>query len=223
MRKHVLFIANSLDTAHRFQQVLSAFDVEVAAASTLQLKRLLAFETAVDLVIFEARSFAVSYLEEVETFAEQRDCALLIIIDQKDIGQLRLPECVLCDFVLSSAGIDECMTRVRRLLGGKGVGKISSIVLIDDMEINLATYQVTVSGEPVDFTYLEYALLAYLVQHPDRTFSRELLLQNVWGLDYDGGVRTVDVHVRRVRAKIGPALAQYLETVRGVGYLWRTR
>ena len=88
------------------------------------------------------------------------------------------------------------------------------------MAINLATYQVTVNGEPLDLTYLEYALLAFLVTHPGRTYSRDALLRRVWGFDYYGGSRTVDVHVRRVRAKLGPDLAQHLETVRGVGYLW---
>jgi DNA-binding response OmpR family regulator len=88
------------------------------------------------------------------------------------------------------------------------------------MTLNLATYQVLVGGEPVDFTYLEYALLSFLVRHPGHTFSRDSLLQHVWGFDYYGGSRTVDVHVRRIRAKLGAELAQHLETVRGVGYLW---
>ena len=91
------------------------------------------------------------------------------------------------------------------------------------MTVNLSTYQVEVNGESVDFTYLEYALLAYLIKHPERTFTREALLQSVWGYNYCGGTRTVDVHVRRIRAKLGPSLAQHLETVRGVGYLWNSR
>ena len=66
------------------------------------------------------------------------------------------------------------------------------------------------------------SLLAFLVQHPDRTFSRDALLQSVWESDYYGGSRTVDVHVRRVRAKLGPRRAQHLETVRGFGYLWNS-
>ena len=75
-------------------------------------------------------------------------------------------------------------------------------------------------GEPIDFTYLEYALLSFLVSHPARTFSRDALLQHVWGFDYYGGSRTVDVHIRRIRSKLGPELAQHLKTVRSVGYLW---
>ena len=78
---------------------------------------------------------------------------------------------------------------------------------------------VAVDGEPLDLTYLEYALLAFLATHPGRTYSRDALLRHVWGFDYYGGSRTVDVHVRRIRAKLGPELAQHLETVRGV-YLW---
>ena len=94
------------------------------------------------------------------------------------------------------------------------------VIVVDHMTINLATYQVSVYDKPIDFTYLEYALLSFLVRHPGRTFSRDALLQHVWGFDYYGGSRTVDVHVRRIRAKLGPELAQRLETVRGVGYLW---
>jgi DNA-binding response OmpR family regulator len=84
----------------------------------------------------------------------------------------------------------------------------------------LATYQVKIDGQTLDLTYLEYALLAFLITHPGRTYSRDALLRRVWGFDYFGGSRTVDVHVRRVRSKLGPEFAQRLETVRGVGYLW---
>ncbi|HSQ21317.1 MAG TPA: helix-turn-helix domain-containing protein, partial [Coriobacteriia bacterium] len=68
---------------------------------------------------------------------------------------------------------------------------------------------------------LEYALFSFLVTHPNRVYSREVLLKRVWGTDYFGGARTVDVHVRRVRSKLGPEVSRRLETVRNVGYLWR--
>ena len=112
--------------------------------------------------------------------------------------------------------------RVRRLLGKVAPELHANVIAIDSMIINLDTYQVSVAGEPVDFTYLEYALLAFLVQHPNHVYSRDALLQRVWGIEYYGGSRTVDVHVRRIRSKIGPGLAQHLETVRNVGYLWNS-
>ena len=225
MQKKVLFIANSLDNAYKFQQVLSNLQVGVSAGSTDQAERLFASGQDPDLVIFEARSSTFEYLPQICSAAESRSCPLLVIVDESSIGRLQLPGNVPSDFVMHNAGSAECSTRVERLLGSKLLGGTlaegrSEIIEVDDMVVNLATYQVTVDGEPVDFTYLEYALLAYLVQNPDHTFSRDVLLQNVWGFDYYGSSRTVDVHVRRVRAKLGPSLAQHLETIRGVGYFW---
>jgi DNA-binding response OmpR family regulator len=92
------------------------------------------------------------------------------------------------------------------------------IVRIGTLRIDLATYQVSVDDAPVDFTYMEYELLRFLATHPNRVFTREALLTSVWGYDYFGGARTVDVHVRRVRAKLGTELAERLKTVRSVGY-----
>ena len=220
MGGQVLFIANSLDNAFKFQTVLSTLDVGISAGSTLQLRRLLAPGSDVDLVIFEAREKAFGQLPEVISLSENRGCALLVIVDEAGVDELLLPVGFPCDFIMHDAGQDECLARIRRLLGENDEDEQAKTITIDDMTMNLATYQVTVAGEPVDFTYLEYALLAFLVQHPDHTFSRDVLLQNVWGFDCYCGSRTVDVHVRRIRAKLGPGLAEHIGTVRGVGYHW---
>lgn len=220
MRKKVVFIADSLDNAYKFQQVLSGFDVDIAAGSTVQIKKLLAPGASHDLIIFESRGSASANLAEIMQLAEDRTCPLLAIVDEADVGALKLPNLVPSDFVVHGAGQGECAARVRRLLREDSASAHAEVVTVDAMTINLATYQVTVADEPVDFTYLEYALLSFLVRHPGHTFSRDALLQHVWGFDYYGGSRTVDVHVRRIRAKLGPELAQRLETVRGVGYLW---
>src|SRR5918997_6255458 len=99
----------------------------------------------------------------------------------------------------------------------KGVAD-DDVVRVGTLEINLATYQVADAGRPIDFTYMEYELLKFLATHPGRVFSREALLSRVWGFDYYGGARTVDVHVRRVRAKLGSEHAARIKTVRSVGY-----
>ena len=219
MKKRVVFIADSLDNAYKFQQVLSQLDVEIAAGSTAQIAKLLAPSAGCDLVIFEARGTALANLGEVESLVEERACPLLVIADEAGVEELELPSGP-CDFVVHGAGQSECSARVRRLLSDEVDSNAAEVITVDAMTINLATYQVSVSGDPVDFTYLEYALLSFLVRHPGHTFSRDALLQHVWGFDYYGGSRTVDVHVRRIRAKLGPDLSQHLETVRGVGYLW---
>ena len=222
-RKQVIFIAYSLDNAHKFQQVLAGFDVDVAAGSSLQFKNLLATHPSCDLVIYEAQSDALANVATVEAaLAEEGSAAMLVVVDQGLLAELRLPVQVKADFVMAGACADECAARIRQLLWPGNEASATDFITIDNMTINLATYQVKVAGEPLDLTYLEYALLAFLATHPGRTYSRDALLRRVWGFDYYGGSRTVDVHVRRVRAKLGPELAQRLETVRGVGYLWNS-
>jgi DNA-binding response OmpR family regulator len=115
----------------------------------------------------------------------------------------------------SAAELGARIQRARAQSGGAGD---EELIRIGSLEVNLATYQVTIDERPVDFTYMEYELLKFLVTNPARVFSREALLSAVWGYDYYGGARTVDVHVRRVRAKLGQEHAMRIRTVRGVGY-----
>lgn len=220
-RKQVIFIADSLDNAHKFQSVLSSLDVDVSAGSSLQFKKLLAANPTCDLVVFEScgdSSRSVAQAEQI--VVEAGGAALLVIVREDQLSEFRPPVQVKNDFVLHGASPDECAARIRKLLWPGNEASSGDFIQVDNMTINLATYQVKIAGEPIDFTYLEYALLAFLATHPGRTYSRDALLRRVWGFDYYGGSRTVDVHVRRVRAKLGPELAQHLETVRGVGYLW---
>ncbi len=220
-RKTVIFIADSLDNAHKFKTVLSALDVDVVAGSSTQFKKLLVQHPEHDLVIFElSGDFADVMVEAESILAEDGACALLAIVSEGALATFRLPMKVKSDFVVSGASAEECSARVRQLLWPGNESSVDDFIMVDNMTLNLATYQVKVGGEPLDLTYLEYALLSFLVTHPGRTYSRDALLRRVWGFDYYGGSRTVDVHVRRVRAKLGPELAQRLETVRGVGYLW---
>ena len=84
--------------------------------------------------------------------------------------------------------------------------------------LNLETYQATFNGHALDLTFMEYELLKFLAQNPGKVFTREMLLSRVWGYEYYGGARTVDVHVRRLRAKLGEEHANLIQTVRSVGY-----
>ena len=111
--------------------------------------------------------------------------------------------------------------RARRLMGEDDPFLAEDIIKIDSMTINLATYQVYLDDEPVDLTLMEYSLLSFLATHPNRAYSREVLLHRVWGFEYCGGTRTVDVHIRRIRSKVGPQIAGHITTVRGVGYLFK--
>lgn len=140
---------------------------------------------------------------------------ILLSIGPEDLGA-RVPlteELLISPF--TPAELEARIVRARRQMGG---GEEVRKVRVGSLEVDLATYQVTVAGEPVDFAFKEYELLRFLVTHPGRVFSREALLNRVWGYDYYGGARTVDVHVRRLRAKLGSEHAGHIKTVRGVGY-----
>jgi DNA-binding response OmpR family regulator len=105
-----------------------------------------------------------------------------------------------------------------------GRGKEHDIIVYGPLALNLETYQAVIGGKPLDLTFMEYELLRFLAAHPGKVFTREVLLSRVWGYEYFGGARTVDVHIRRLRAKLGEEHANLIDTVRSVGYRFgRTR
>jgi DNA-binding response OmpR family regulator len=121
------------------------------------------------------------------------------------------------DFVHRDCSEQELRLRLAMIRTRRGdTGE--SVVHLDPVTINVESYQVSVGSRPLDLTYKEFELLRFLAQNPGRVFSRARLLREVWGYDFYGGTRTVDVHVRRLRAKLGPEHEHLIETVRGVGY-----
>ncbi len=174
-----------------------------------------------DLIVLDAGREAETLVHEVEQAAVGTGgVALLLVVEPEALASLRQPIRMSSDFFVRGSSSQELQARARALLWPGEEAIQQELLRIDDLTLNLATYQAYLRGEPIDFTYLEYALFAFLVTHPGRTYSREVLLNRVWGSDYYGGSRTVDVHVRRIRAKIGGELSRRLETVRNVGYLW---
>ncbi|MGH2710632.1 MAG: response regulator transcription factor [Actinomycetota bacterium] len=121
------------------------------------------------------------------------------------------------DFVFTEVSENELRLRLAMLWQRRG-DTGDAVIRIGPVAINVETYQVTIGGRVLDLTFKEFELLRFLAEHPGRVFSRAKLLQEVWGYDFYGGTRTVDVHVRRLRSKLGPEHEQLIDTVRGVGY-----
>jgi DNA-binding response OmpR family regulator len=122
------------------------------------------------------------------------------------------------DFVLPSAGPAEVEARLRLLAQRPETPADDAAVRVGELLVDPVSYQVRLRGRPLDLTYKEFELLRFLATHPGRVSTRAQLLQEVWGYDFFGGTRTVDVHVRRLRAKLGPEHESMIATVRGVGY-----
>jgi DNA-binding response OmpR family regulator len=143
---------------------------------------------------------------------------LLLVVRPDQLAELSLREDLFDDFCVTTAPPAELGTRLAHLLSRAGRGLRPELIEHGPLALNLETYQATVAGRPLDLTYMEYELLRFLAARPGKVFTRETLLSRVWGYEYYGGARTVDVHVRRLRAKLGEEHAHLIETVRSVGY-----
>lgn len=149
--------------------------------------------------------------------SEEHDLPVLLLIDRTMTADI-VGETGFTDFVLSPVDRTELKVRLGRLHSSTPVIGDDDVIRFRDLQLNTATYQATVAGDPRDLTFMEYELLRFLVENPGRVWSRDQILSKVWGYDYFGGSRTVDVHVRRLRAKLGEERSSWITTVRSVGY-----
>ena len=145
--------------------------------------------------------------------------SLLLLVSGGQLTELEGRSDLFDDFCLTPFHPRELEARLKHLFmrGGTDV-HAPQIVSYGPLALNVETYQAAIEGRPVDLTYMEYELLKFLASYPGKVFTRETLLSRVWGYDYYGGARTVDVHVRRLRAKLGEEHANLIQTVRSVGY-----
>jgi DNA-binding response OmpR family regulator len=143
---------------------------------------------------------------------------LVLVVDADHLPHLTLSEDLFDDFALTPLQASELEARLKRLFWRSGGGSRPELVEYGALVLNLETYQAAISGRPLDLTYMEYELLKFLASNPGKVFTRETLLSRVWGYEYYGGARTVDVHIRRLRAKLGEEHAGLIQTVRSVGY-----
>lgn len=127
----------------------------------------------------------------------------------------------LTDFVLTPANPSELIVRARRIVTESSTPEQADVIRVGDLVINPTTYDVSLRGKRINLRFKEYELLRLLANNPGRVYTREALLSQIWGYDYLGGTRTVDVHIRRLRSKIEESGQQYIETIWNVGYRFR--
>jgi DNA-binding response OmpR family regulator len=143
---------------------------------------------------------------------------MLLLVSLLQLGDLELREDLFDDFCLTPFQPRELEWRLKHLFWRTGRGTRPELIEYGALVLNLETYQASIGGRPLDLTYMEYELLKFLATHPGKVFTREVLLSRVWGYEYYGGARTVDVHIRRLRAKLTEEHAALIQTVRSVGY-----
>jgi len=167
--------------------------------------------------VVEARQDLGAAVALAGKIADEAQLPTLLVIDRTLTADIAT-ESGITDFILTPIDRTELRVRLARLGAVTQPADSEEILAFRDLELNLATYQATIAGSPSDLTYMEYELLRFFVENPGRVWSRDQLLAKVWGYDYFGGSRTVDVHVRRLRAKLGEERSSWITTVRSVGY-----
>ena len=213
---NVLLVANSQSA--RLEALLADTDhsvqaVESAAVAT-EVGSLLSFDAFI--VCMNTSDEAVTTTAVIA--AKTKTSPVLVVLSQSDARQFVQHSNHFADFVLAEHVDVELNLRIDNLLIQQAKETQPDVITYQALSLNTATYQVHVHDRPLDMTYMEYELLYHFVTNPGRVHTREALLNKVWGYEYYGGARTVDVHVRRLRAKLGDEHAQLISTVRSVGY-----
>jgi len=188
---------------------LLSHQVSQAASAS---KALLEAENS-DVVVVDARTDLAGARSTCQTLSRGGNTPILLLVAVSGLAVLS-PEWGFTDFMAVGAEPAELDARLR-ILARAAVDP--DVLVIGPIRVDGAAYSASLDGAPLDLTYTEFELLRYLMQHAGRVLSRETLVSQVWGYDYYGGTRTVDVHVRRLRAKLGQ-YDHYIGTVRNVGY-----
>jgi len=144
---------------------------------------------------------------------------IMVLVSGRQLGDLEEHSELFDEFCMNPFHPLEFEARLKHMFARAGMTATHpDLVEYGPLVLNTETYQAAVDQSPLDLTYMEYELLKFLASHPGKVFTRETLLSRVWGYDYFGGARTVDVHVRRLRSKLGEEHAKLIQTVRSVGY-----
>lgn len=170
-----------------------------------------------DAVVLDLRDLPASAFNILVSEFNERSVIVICVLEADALDRLGV-DLPIDDFLVLPAEPAELARRVERILWHRHGIDSENFVSVGTLQLDLSNYRVTVGGEPVVMTFKEYELLRFLAMNAGRVFTREQLLNRVWGYDYFGGARTVDVHIRRIRAKIEIHGHEFIETVRNVGY-----
>lgn len=175
-----------------------------------------------DVALIDTAYMTSAEVEQCVQFCVEAGVPAIALVPRARVPGLE-PSLPLADFITSPPDPDELVVRARRVLESDNERKEddSHIIRAGDIQIDTSSYDVTIRGRRVGLTFKEYELLKLLAENPGRVFSRYALLNQIWGYEYFGGTRTVDVHIRRLRSKIQDAEHNFIETIWNVGYRFR--
>ena len=187
------------------------------AAITIDPEHLDAVEEPASALLLDLRDLNAAAIDRLTAASGEQELVTIFVSDEGGLDRIPF-DSPADDFLVLPAAPGELRRRLERALYRRHGIDNENFVRCGGLTIDLGNYRVTVGGEPIVLTFKEYELLRYLAMNAGRVSTREQLLNRVWGYDYYGGARTVDVHIRRIRSKIEVHGQVAIETVRNVGY-----
>jgi DNA-binding response OmpR family regulator len=195
---------------------LASLDFEVSASALVDAEEALA-QAGADAIVVEAATNADETRHILESALRPARAPVLLLTRVEQLAVVD-PVWPVDDFIVLPAAAAEINLRIRRAVWRKTGIDTANTLRSGDLLLDLANYKVFAGEQPVTLTFKEFELLRFLMTNRGKVFTREALLNRVWGYEYYGGARTVDVHIRRLRSKIETGSTLYIETVRNVGY-----
>jgi len=216
----VFIIANRSEQAKKLRAELSqrGFDCLIVPHNDEAIEQIVGQSLGVMLLDADEAPTGSGAWEQAQRIRQERQIPLITLISREKLNGL---DSSIDDFVVKPWEANEFTARIKRILRQKGDIDSEDIIKCGDLVIDLGKYEVSLNGKPIMLTFREYQLLKFLASNKGKVFTREALLNKVWGWDYYGGDRTVDVHIRRLRSKIEGPTHTFIDTVRNIGYRLR--
>ena len=216
----VFIIANESEQARKLRTDLAQRDLDclIVPYNDEAIEQIAGQSPGVMLLDADEATFDSEAWELAQRIRQDMNIPLIALMSREKLNGL---DSSADDFVVKPWEVDEVTARIKRILRQKEDIDSEDIIRCGDLVIDLAKYEVSLNGELIMLTFREYQLLKFLASNKGKVFSREALLNKVWGWDYYGGDRTVDVHIRRLRSKIEDPTHTFIETVRNIGYRLR--
>jgi DNA-binding response OmpR family regulator len=218
----VFIITNESDQARQLKTELAqrGLDCLIVPHNDGPVEKILGQYPGVMLLDADEAKFGSEAWELTQRMRQEMNIPLIALMSREKLNGLN-SNTSMDDFVVKPWEATEVTTRIKRILRQKESMESGDIIRCGDLVINSAKCEVLLGGKPIILTFKEYQLLKFLANNKGKVFTRDVLLDKVWGWDYYGGDRTVDVHIRRLRSKIEDRDHSFIETVRGIGYRFR--
>ncbi len=216
----MFIIANESEQAKKLRAALvqSGFDCLIVPHNNEAIEQIAVQSPGVMLLDADEASTGSEAWELAQSIRQDMNIPLITLVSREKFNGL---DSSIDDFVVKPWKPDEVTVRIKRILKQKEGIDEEDIIKCGDLVIDLDKYEVSLNSKPIMLTFREYQLLKFLASNKGKVFTREALLNKVWGWDYYGGDRTVDVHIRRLRSKIEDPTHTFIETVRNIGYRLR--